>query len=244
MAKTVSTVWRRDNDNMGYGCNLTNGARTIRISHIVIYDESGPIITNYTNLNEFTFDLMQGVSTKPVDTPDWTNKAGFVMLDSESTHAELNRLIFGARSYWLCLHIDNTRPYVRELCQWWEMYTTDTGSIRCTFSLEGCKFSRIVGNPSIEYAKQGIRDILGSFDPDCNVFNNTVHATHNIGELIEACNHIKQEAINYRDTARDIRNNYGIIELIEANGANGPINHHDYFDITRYTPFTATYRIA
>lgn len=239
--KIKSIVSRRNGDD---GCLLTNGNKNVHISEIVIYDENGPLITNYTNCNAFRFELLKYVSTSVKSTPDWSDPAGFIMLDTESSTSKLINLFQRSKAYWLCLHIDNTRPYVRELIQYWELYEVNgPGAIQTSFSLEGCSFNRIVCNPEMEYAAQGIKDVLKPYDDQCTVFNNHVYALHNITELIEACDHIKKEALSYQRTARRISESMGIIELIYANGANGPINHNDLYDISRYKAFKYSYRI-
>ena len=235
----VTQVWRN------YGCDaITTGATTRNVSEIVLYDERGPLTTNYTNCNNYEFETLEPISVKAVDSPNWENGAGFIIREHESYRARYENGAF----YVLFINVNNLKPYAREFLEYWSLYLPTTkeyaGAIQNEFSYEGCKFNRIVTNWRTREALDALKDVLAPFDDSCTVFNNYFTAAGNTGELISACDHIKETAIQFNKTVEYVRDNFGIIELIGENGADGPINHNDLNDVSaRYEFLKNTYRI-
>ena len=207
---------------------LTTGKTSRLCTDVILYDERGPLITNYTNGNEYTFDTIRPISTKAVDTPDWGNQNGFIIQERYTLRAQCEK----QNVYLLFIHIDNVARYAREMIEYWSLYSVDPGTIICEFSLEGCKFARLIGNPRIKAAAEWVDSVADQYDEYRSPLRSGYSARHNIREAISYCEEVIASLKFYQELIAEIKETCGIIELIAENGANKRIGRNDYYDIT------------
>lgn len=219
----MSTIWRDGDHDM-----ITTGKSDRKVTEVVLYDEAGPLITNYTNLNDYEFETTRNISIRAIDEPDWTNPDGFLIRE----HASYNARYEGGAWYVLFVHVDNVPSYAREFLDYWELYEIDPGAIRCTFSLEGCTFLRIVGNPAIMHAENVVRWTAEKFNGNGWMQGGFLNNASTICDDPDRALTVYQEMAHVVRDYKEIRDlvlaNNGICDLIHTNRANKPIGYTDY----------------
>ena len=227
----MSIIWRKHDTDM-----ITNGSSDRKVSEIVLYDESGPLITNYTNLHAYEFETERNISIRAIKSPDWTNPNGFLIREYNSYHA---RYESGAMHV-LFIHVDNVPSYAREFLDYWTMYEVfEPGTIQCQFSLEGCTFNRIVGNPDVMKAKEEVNEATKVFNGinwmEGGFFTNYCTICHDAVRALSVYSSMTEVVSEYKRVCDRITESCGLVELIHANGADKPIGPNDYNDLHQYS---------
>ena len=230
MTSKHSTVWH-DWSQTGT-CDMLSTGKTSRLcTEVILYDERGALITNYTNGNTYEFDTLRPISTRAIEAPDWGNQNGFIIEERGTFRARCEK----QKVYLLFVHIDNVAPYARELFGYWHLVGDhDPGAIGCEFSLNGCTFARFLSNPHIKAARQGVTEIVEQYgdDPRRSPVSSGYSAYHNSGEAIAYCRNVIEVLKCYESIVEEITTTRGIVELIDENGATERIGRNDWYDIT------------
>lgn len=207
--------------NMGLRTFVSNGKLSKAVHEIVLYDEDGAWITNYTNENEFSLTLKRKINlSRYQSSPDYNNKDGFMCRRLNTIHEMLN---------YLFVHLDNVPEYARRFLEFWEFYKIVPGAITSTFSLEGCTFRRIVGNPVIEDAENSLSNCLDNMRR-FNARSITLYKDQQ--DCVELATDALNRAIKRLSFQKERIENMGIVELILENGADRPISDNDYNNIS------------
>lgn len=204
--------------NFLYGGELVNGGAVRYLSLVVVYDDRGPFITNYTAAGSHTwgFETKRRISSKPVEVPDWTNESGFIVKDGYDR-------FYGGYPYTLYIHRDNIRDEDYEPEEWCKY---EVGAVKQRVSIGGCEFLRIISNGMLDEAKDAYSKATEYEFPYCGSFPNQKE----LNEAIAACKEIIDASESMKAAIARV-NCLTLDELLKENGAYGPLNKRDYCGI-------------
>lgn len=232
MATSIIQYSKHGTNNHIYGGELVNGGAVRYLSLIVIYDERGPITTNYTasGCHDWGFETKRRVSTKAVEVPDWTNPNGFLVKDDYDR-------FFGGYPYTLYLNRDNI-PDDSYVEGEWHKYMM---AIQREDRVGGCLFNRILSYPMYRKSERALSAAMDHYYDHTIDGRNHLHALHHSSEVLADMNDIAI-ALHECDAYEQAFHDASIDELIEVCGADKPINENDWCglvgkDCTSYRPY-------
>ena len=206
-----------------YGGELVNGGAVRYLSLVVIYDERGPWITNYTasGCGEWGFETKRRISTKAVTTPDWTNPSGFIVKDGYDSFSDCYPHTLYLNRY----NIPDERYHEGE----WRKYTGC--SIKREDTVGGCKFLRILSYPWYRRTEHDLSEAMDRYYELTGDGRNHLIALGNSTKVLDAINDI----VISMDGCEINKKNFkeaSIESLMDECGAHKPIHELDWCCIT------------
>lgn len=212
-----------------YGGEIWNGSSVRYLKLIVVYDERGPLNTNYTasGCGKWHFETKRRIPIRVVTEPDWKNPNGFLVKADKDYWIDGN-------IYTLFVNRDNINDsdYVEGE---WSRYTS--GSVQKIDRIGGCEFNRIVGNAEYDKTQKHLDECVRVLkELTEKLYSGNIGAS--IDKISSACKnlelaHNKMLDIHERVYAMPLN------KLVNENGGNEPINERDWCGIV--TPDSCAY---